>query len=112
MGFCVQLEDSNCESNCEPIRNSSDYLRRSIYENKETVYGAFPELSESVLVFEGVPQTYELTDDEGLDQWHIPFFVVLGLVILGVCIGLYFSFRSTPEEEVEEEDNAEEKKND
>merc|ERR1711893_244160 len=95
ISFCMTLQDSMDDA----IERSSDYLRLSIYENKDVIYGAFPHFDESILVFEGVPKTYELTDDSGLDQWYIPFFVVLGLDILGVCVGLYFSLRSPAEED-------------
>jgi len=99
ISFCLKLEDATPETPNTPIDRSSDYLRLSIYENKDVIYGAFPHFDESILVFEGVPKTYQLSDDGGLDQWYIPFFVVLGLVILGVCVGLYFSLRSPAEEE-------------
>merc|ERR1712131_119101 len=99
ISFCLRLEDATPETPSTPIQRSSDYLRLSIYENKDVIYGAFPHFDESILVFEGVPKTYQLSDDSGLDQWYIPFFVVLGLVILGVCVGLYFSLRSPAEED-------------
>ena len=35
-----------------------------------------------------------LVENEGLDQWYIPFFVVLGLVLVGVGVGLFLSLRS------------------
>ena len=35
-----------------------------------------------------------LVEGEGLDQWYIPFFVVLGLVLVGVGVGLFLSLRS------------------
>ena len=33
-----------------------DILRKSIYYNKESIYGAFPTFDESVMSFEGVPK--------------------------------------------------------
>ena len=35
---------------------SGDILRKSIYYNKESIYGAFPTFDESVMSFEGVPK--------------------------------------------------------
>merc|ERR1712131_458084 len=74
-------------------------LRKSIYYNKESIYGAFPSFDESIMSFEGVPKTYVLVENEGLDQWYIPFFVVLGLVLVGVGVGLFLSLRSSPDAE-------------
>lgn len=31
-------------------------LRKSIYYNKEAIYGAFPSFDESIMSFEGVPK--------------------------------------------------------
>merc|ERR1711893_385079 len=51
ISFCMTLQDSMDDA----IERSSDYLRLSIYENKDVIYGAFPHFDESILVFEGVP---------------------------------------------------------
>ena len=52
ISFCMTLQDSMDDA----IERSSDYLRLSIYENKDVIYGAFPHFDESILVFEGVPK--------------------------------------------------------
>ena len=56
ISFCLKLEDATPETPNTPIQRSSDYLRLSIYENKDVIYGAFPHFDESILVFEGVPK--------------------------------------------------------
>ena len=56
ISFCLKLEDATPETPSTPIERSSDYLRLSIYENKDVIYGAFPHFDESILVFEGVPK--------------------------------------------------------
>ena len=55
ISFCMTLQDST-DINELPLERSSDYLRLSIYENKDVIYGAFPHFDESILVFEGVPK--------------------------------------------------------
>ena len=62
ISFCLKLEDATPETPNTPIDRSSDYLRLSIYENKDVIYGAFPHFDESILVFEGVPKVkFEVT---------------------------------------------------
>merc|ERR1712212_33819 len=92
ISFCTTLVKPGLET---PIDAAGDVLRKSIYRYKDTIYGAFPQFGEDILVFEGVPKTYELDDNDGLDKWYIPFFVVLGLVLIGVGVGLFLSLRST-----------------
>merc|ERR1711892_1348724 len=90
ISFCAELDGFPALNGEKP----GDILRKSIYYNKESIYGAFPTFDESVMSFEGVPKTYVLVESEGLDQWYIPFFVVLGLVLIGVGFGLFMSLRS------------------
>ena len=40
--------------------NDGDILRKSIYYNKNRIYGAFPTFDESVISFEGVPKVSKL----------------------------------------------------
>merc|ERR1711976_504384 len=95
ISFCSSIPDS--------FEKPGETLRKSIYYNKESIYGAFPSFDESIMSFEGVPKTYVLVESEGLDQWYIPFFVVLGLVLVGVGVGLFLSLRSSPDAEAEED---------
>merc|ERR550519_319796 len=108
ISFCMTLTKDGCDqpgSDCQ-IEEAQDIIRTSVYYNKTLVYGTFEALGwdESILVFEGVPKTYELDSSSGLDPWYIPFFVVLGLVLVGVCVGLYFSLRGSEDDTKSESD--------
>merc|ERR1711976_316498 len=99
ISFCSSIPSGSFEK-------PGETLRKSIYYNKESIYGAFPSFDESIMSFEGVPKTYVLVESEGLDQWYIPFFVVLGLVLVGVGVGLFLSLRSSPDDKEAEDDQS------
>ena len=47
------------QENGQDIADAADIVRRSVFYNKDTVYGAFSgKFDESVMVFEGVPKVF------------------------------------------------------
>lgn len=94
--FCLKLGVNDAENQA-----SVDMIRSAIYYHKDSIYGAIG-FSESELVFDGVPETYYLKEEtDGLEIWMIPYLVVFGLVILGICASLYSTFTAeavAPEE--------------